>query len=343
MAKWRPWRLLPKPPVLVGVKWRTRGRYHGDSSAALTLNLDKGTVTFLGCRWRLRPSKLKALKAFFEDAQEATFTAQVFEDYISVVARRKARRGEVERDNILAISLDLNSRYGTTLLVMSFREGKATLHELVRVKPPNHAGRRKVAAALQSLATGLERSIPYDRRQRYYEEARRVRGREGDLNEEYVNKVVAKCRRWCEWGEKHSLTPVILIDLPRHSSLRRTPLQGTITRIRKKLENLARWYGGYCVVFGEDGEERKNNVSGKRCPLCNEKMEEVGKETRRRRLYRCGKCKIVADKDYNTCWRLILLYFKDEREAIRELIRELGPRALGAPVRPPGLASGPAP
>ena len=319
---------------------------YGMGGAPLTIDLATGEVRLktheATVKWAVKPGKLKPLKKLVHKAKQLaeerraeagnprarppiTFTAQLAEDHITIIAERKRRKNGGDDNGILSVSIDLNSRYGAALLVLSFpTRGEPKMHELARVKPQSHSGRRLTAAKLQSLAD--DPRIPLQKRLFYAEEARRVRRREKTVNEAYVDEVVSKVRKWLEWAEEKGYSSVILVDVPDPESLRGTPLQGTVTRIRRKLRNLAEWYGARYVEFGNGGK----GVSGRYCPLCGREMKLLYRGNGRR-LYYCAECNITADRDFNTCWNAAIRYLKDKREAVKNLLRQLGPRALGSP------------
>jgi transposase len=87
----------------------------------------------------------------------------------------------------------------------------------------------------------------------------------------------------------------IIVDPIDAQSLRGTPLQSTLLRVRRRLENLARYEG---IHFAE------LRASGKLCPLCSAEGVENG-----RRMYRCPSCGATWDRD-RAAVNLVIRYLK---------------------------------
>ena len=73
-------------------------------------------------------------------------------------------------------------------------------------------------------------------------------------------------------------------------------LQGTLLRIRERLENLARYEGAHFAEL---------RASGKLCPLCGAEGVENG-----HRVFKCPSCGIVWDRDRAAIANLVLRYLR---------------------------------
>ena len=328
LIKWWPWRPPPRPPVLAWVEFYERGqRLYGSRGAPLRVDLSSGTVRLVVGRevakWEVKPRKLRSLREEVLRAREhgIKFITLIPSHlkYIVITAFREAR--SQLGTGVLVVALDLNSHYGTAIVIASASADGVKVHAMIRMKPPNHGGRRRVAARLQHLATSLKVSIPLEKRKEYFEEARRVRRREKLLNEAFINSIVALARRWVRWANEKGFMPIIIVDKPDPQSLQGTPLQCTLLRVCKKLENLAAYEG---ALYWEI------RVSGRRCPLCGAKGV---KDRENGRRYRCEGCGVTFDRDFSASHRLVLKAFLAfaNPEAIKEYKRILKkPGMLGA-------------
>lgn len=301
VLRWRVGGRLPRPSVMLLLEFYANGeRLYGNKGAPLRIDLSTGVVRLRVpsgvVEWRVKAKKLRGLREEVLGARErgTRFVAVVPSHlhYISIVAFREPKLRFSE--GVLVVALDLNSRYGVTVVIASVSADGVKVHLMARLKPPSHGGRRRLAARLQHLAKSLEISLPYERRREYFEEARRIRARERALNEAFANEVTALVRRWVRWGLKKGLLPIVVVDKPVPKGLRNTPLQGTLLRVCRKLENLARYEG---ALYWEA------KVSGKRCPLCSARGVRDEENGRR---YRCEECKAWFDRDFSATHRLVL-------------------------------------
>jgi hypothetical protein len=123
--------------------------------------------------------------------------------------------------------------------------------------------------------------------------------RERRLNEAFVQKLVAEARGLVREARKRGMSVLILVDPINSESLRGTKLQGTLLRARRSLGNLA-VYGGAML--------RLACASGKQCPRCGCRGEEIA-HTRRSRIYECPRCGLRWDRDKAVHYNLAYSYF----------------------------------
>jgi transposase len=88
----------------------------------------------------------------------------------------------------------------------------------------------------------------------------------------------------------------IVVDPIDAQSLRGTPLQGTLLRARRRLENLAAYEGAHFAEL---------RASGKLCPLCGAEGVENG-----HRVFKCPSCGATWDRDRAAVVNLVIRYLK---------------------------------
>jgi len=86
------------------------------------------------------------------------------------------------------------------------------------------------------------------------------------------------------------------VDPIHEGSLRGTPLQGTLLRIRERLENLSAYEGAHFAEL---------RASGKLCPLCSAEGVENG-----HRMFKCPSCGATWDRDRAAVVNLVLRYLR---------------------------------
>lgn len=86
---------------------------------------------------------------------------------------------------------------------------------------------------------------------------------------------------------RHDKQPLVIIDVPDHTSLHGTRLQKTLLSFMRNLEDILSWYGIYWI------EER---LYSSLCPKCRNELT-VYKKTKRTRIMMCNRCSFKADRD----------------------------------------------
>ncbi|MEM0042975.1 MAG: zinc ribbon domain-containing protein [Thermofilaceae archaeon] len=320
-----------RPPYYLKVKFMKWGTLiHGSRSAPVVIDLTGAELRIpcAGIRVGLQPSIVKALEEDLRLQPKPSFVFQLCSNgRARIIAFRDPASGVLPRR---VISLDLNSSYGLAGLIIDFDEEGRVLRVIPRRwQPPNTALHEAIVAALQSAA---ERGTPKAVLERLpnpelKEKVEKALKRFGTLTTERASALARKVKRDVRklhrvWIEKtlnelrHLVREVngqvaILIDVPSEWSLRGTQLQRTLRRIRRYIENMARYEGAQYTEV---------RSSGKRCPLCNSPCEEVAN-----RYFGCSNCGIIADRDYNACFRAAARMFPRLKEWLRE-----HPKALAA-------------
>jgi hypothetical protein len=218
------------------------------------------------------------------------------------------------RHALRVITLDENSAYGFALAAWDIDAyaAEAALRLFKKLRPPNHGYRRGVAKLLQSYAAKpseeakqqLAELLPEEvlrtlTAERARELAEATRRRERRLNEAFIQKLTARVRRLVREACKRGINVLILVDPINSESLRGTKLQGTLLRARRSLRNLA---------VHEGAMLRLARASGKQCPRCGCKGEEIA-HTKRSRIYECPKCRLRWDRDKGVHYNLAYSYF----------------------------------
>ncbi|MEM1810986.1 MAG: zinc ribbon domain-containing protein [Thermofilaceae archaeon] len=319
-----------RPPYYLKMKMLKDGRrLHGSDGAPVILDFDRGElrVPCAGIRVKLQPSIVKAIEEDLRLRPKPSFVFQLCcTGRVRVIAFREVRpASEVKR----VISLDLNSYYGLAGLIIDLDDKGRVLRVIPRRwQPPNTTLHEEVTAALQSAA---ERGTPKAVLERLSnpelrEKVERVLLRftlTTERAEDLARKVKRSIKKLHEvWAEeticdlRHLIREVngqvaILIDVPSEWSLRGTQLQRTLRRIRRYIENMAKYEGAQYLEV---------RSSGRRCPLCDSPCVEIA-----HRYFSCDKCGIVVDRDYGSCFRAAAKRIPRLKEWLREHPRALAP------------------
>jgi Zn-finger nucleic acid-binding protein len=226
------------------------------------------------------------------------------EGRLRIIAKRapEPRPPEVP---LRVIAIDENSRHGFVLAVFDFdSNGYCRLMRFEILKPPNHGYREGIVAALKSYADkpagALERlrellpltPTPGDAEKL----ARETLARKKRLNDAFIETLVARMRELVRGALQEGAAAAIIVDPIDAQSLQGTPLQGTLLRVRERLENLARYEG---IHFAE------LRASGRYCPFCGAEGAENG-----HRMFMCPRCGTVWDRDRAAVVNLVLRYLK---------------------------------
>jgi len=291
------------------------GSARGDGRAPCVIDLRRLELRIpsYNVRVPLRESICRALVKENELDPRPEFVLQVTRrDFLRIVARREAQAALALP--LRVVTLDENSSYGFALgaLDIDAYAAKAALRHFEKLRPPNHGYRRWVAKLLQSYADKpsgevrqqLAEILPEEvlerlttERARELAEAARVRERR--LNEAFVQRLAAEVRRLVREARQQGMGVLILVDPIDLELLRGTRLQGTLLRARRSLGNLARYEGAML---------RLTRASGKHCPRCGCKGEEV-EHTKHSRIYECPRCGLRWDRDKGALYNLAYSYF----------------------------------
>jgi hypothetical protein len=203
------------------------------------------------------------------------------------------------------IAIDENSRHGFVVAVFDFESnGYCRLTRFEIFKPPNHSYREGIVAALKSYADKpaealeqISELLPFiptpDDAERL---ARETLARKKRLNNAFIEALVARVRELIREALQEGTAVAIVVDPINSESLRGTPLQGTLLRVRRRLRNLARYEGAHFAEI---------RASGKLCPLCGAEGVENG-----RRVFKCPSCGATWDRDRAAVVNLVIRYLK---------------------------------
>jgi hypothetical protein len=227
------------------------------------------------------------------------------EGRLRIIAKRAPEPRALEVP-LRIIAVDENSRYGFVVAVFDFdSNGYCRLTRFEVFKPPNHGHREGIVAALKSYADkpGLEalervrELLPFIPTPGDAERlARAALARKKRLNNAFIETLVAEVRELVRGALQEGAAVAIVVDPISSESLRGTPLQGTLLRIRERLENLAAYEGAHFAEL---------RASGKLCPLCGAEGVENG-----HRVFKCPSCGIVWDRDRAAVVNLVLRYLR---------------------------------
>ena len=103
------------------------------------------------------------------------------------------------------------------------------------------------------------------------------------MNDAFIETLVARVRELVREALQGGAAAAIVVDPINSESLQGTPLQGTLLRVRERLENLARYEGAHFAEI---------RASGKLCPFCGAEGRENG-----HRVFKCPRCGTVWDRD----------------------------------------------
>ncbi|MEM0094264.1 MAG: zinc ribbon domain-containing protein [Thermofilum sp.] len=328
------------PPIPLLAQFRWRGRVYGAAHAVCRFDLDEATLTLkgTGIAIPLKRSLVEALMGELELDPKPKFTVFLTcRGRLRLVARRSpepwwSEAGEECDDAdypvpFVVLALDVNSRNGLAVLGFEVGDRVRMVRQPMRVKPPRKE--KRLVSLLQSYRDNVKSSNPSAVREKY-----------GELREIFPARVAltpsntgrllgevhrAQTARRREWERQlvHYLRGkireygrvVIVVDKPDPESLRGTPLQNTVLRICRRLENLCRYEG---VMYKEW------RASGRFCPLCGREGVEAGW-----RYYQCEHCGIVWNRDYGACFNLVLRFLEQLglADKLRTWLRE-HPRVL---------------
>ncbi len=340
-------------PALLLMNFVERGRVvYGNRSAVVHIDLDRGVLysKSLGLSVRLSRSVIKALREELGLDPRPKFALQLSRRGLRVIAIRRAGRSW-SGGPLLIIAVDVNSRRGFSVLALALDESAKLVYRRC-FRPPNGSFNEALAALLRSYASlkdkreavarwlqrwGLRPRLAHSVLERFAELCSRMRltpsaagrmasrmlkaasARRKQFLRDFIGVVRGLAREWMGRGYHVA----VVVDLPDGESLRSTKLQGTLLRVSKLLENLARYEGlDYLQLSG---------VSGKVCPLCGSRGVRV-----KHRYYKCGKCGLEYGRDWCACYRLARIYLEAGRkvrgaekmlEALQEWLKQ-HPRAL---------------
>jgi ribosomal protein S27AE len=313
-------RTLPKaPPLPLLVKFvMPDGSIRGNRNAPAVIDLRKGELRIpsYGIAQKLRRSLRGALIEENSLEPRPDFVLQVTRrGLVRVVAHRRLR-AMLELPLRIA-TIDENSRHGHSLAHWYINETKVAMTHFEKLRSANHGYRREIAALLQSYADKpcvetkrqFAKSLPPEVLRALTTEgarelAEKTRGREKRLNDEFVSNLTAKVRSVVREARQRGMSALILVEPIDSDSLRRTELQGTLLRGRRRLKNLAVYEG---AKIG------KVSASGKVCPRCGTKGVEIV-HTKRSRIYECPKCHLRWDRDKGVHYNILVNYFEKLRK-----------------------------
>ncbi|MEM2275171.1 MAG: zinc ribbon domain-containing protein [Thermofilum sp.] len=323
------------PPIPLLAQFRWRRRVYGAAHAVCRFDLDEATLTLkgTGIAIPLKRSLVEALIGELELSPPPKFTVFLTcRGRLRLVARRSpepwwSAAGEECDDAdypvpFTVFAVDVNSRNGLTILGFEVGEEGVRMVRQMRVKPPRKS--KKIVSLLQSYRDNVKSSNPSAVREKYGE-LREIFPASVPLTPSNVEGFIgevhgAHAARVREWERQlvHYLRGkirehgrvVIVVDKPDPESLRGTPLQNTILRVCRRLENLCRYEGAMY---------REWRASGRFCPLCGREGVEAGW-----RYYRCTECNVVWNRDYGACFNLVLMFLErlGRADQLRAWLRE---------------------
>ena len=197
------------------------------------------------------------------------------------IVLHKINRVEMPRDPLLVV-VDMNSSYG---VAVHFWDGK--LIKTMKFRPPNRGNKWRHVRELMSHRDLLHNQGCLTQRQiNVYNSLTRLtlKGSAKGWVQQTVAKIVKRFRRMAKRCGKE---PLVLIDEPDYDSLHGTPLQRTLYRFVKCLENLLSWYGIYW-------EEKR--LYSTICPICRSRLT-VKEMTKKARIMKCTNCNFKEERD----------------------------------------------
>jgi hypothetical protein len=310
-------RTMPNPPAItLLVRFvMPDGGVRGDKNAPCVIDLRRRElrVPSYGVSVPLRGSLAKALVGENELEPRPDFVLQVTRrGFVRVIAQRETYSALGEGDGLRLVCIDENSSYGFVVAVFDY-DGKWRLACLKIYHPPNHGYREGVISLLKSyadkparearnaLAQRLDLALTPEKARELAEETKR---KERRANNALIAQLVGDLRKILREARERGMHVAVLIDPIDADTLRGTPLQRTLLRVRRRIRNLARYEGA---------EFRLLRSSGKQCPICGSWGVEVAPRT-----YRCPKCGITWDRDRCAVARLPVVYFLKLYESYRE-------------------------
>jgi len=269
-----PYRTILRLPLVDALHER-KGAYIRGSKLILRLNkkleleIPERALRWLEKRLAEKPDK-KYVRVFERDGK-----------LVVQIVLHKINRVEMPRDPLLVV-VDVNSSYG---VVVHFWDRK--LIKTMKFRPPNRGDRWSHVRGWMSHRDLLFNQGCLTQKQiNVYNSLIRLtlKGSAKGWVQQAVAKIVKRTRRM---AKRHGKEPMVLIDVPDYSSLYGTPLQRTLYRFVKYLENLLAWCGVYW-------EERR--LYSTICPICGGKLV-VEEKTRRARIMKCTNCDFKEDRD----------------------------------------------
>jgi len=300
---------IPKrPPFLLTARFiLTTNERRGRTDAPVVVDLRKREVR-IPCVGVAVPIPERLARALEEENRlepRPDFVVQLTSSGALRIIAKRAPEPRALEPPLRIIAVDENSRYGFVVAVFDFDErGYCRLTRFEVFKPPNHGYREKVVSALKSFAdkpAGALESVrellpfiptPSDAGRL----ARKTLARKRRLNNAFVESFVSEVRELVREASQEGAAVVILVDPIDAESLQGTPLQGTLLRVRERLENLARYEGAHFAEI---------RASGKLCPFYGVEGRENG-----HRVFRCPRCGTVWDRDRAAVANLVLRYLR---------------------------------
>lgn len=209
---------------------------------------------------------------------------RVFEKYGKLVVQivlHKVNRVAFP-ENPLLVVVDVNSSYG---MVVHFWDER--LVKTLKLRPPNKGRGWRTVRKLMSLRDNLcnQACIRREQLNRYGALIRKTLGGSSKTwVQQGASRLIKRIRRM---ARRRGKQPLVIIDVPDHSSLRGMALQRTLLSFAKRLENLLSWYGVYWV---------EKRLYSSVCPVCGARLRLL-KRTKNRRIMACTKCGFREDRD----------------------------------------------
>jgi predicted RNA-binding Zn-ribbon protein involved in translation (DUF1610 family) len=300
---------VPKrPPFLLTVRFiLTTNEQRGRTNAPVVVDL-RARELRIPCVGMSVPLPERLVKALEEENRlepRPDFVVQLCSDgRLRIIAKRAPEPRALELP-LRVIAVDENSRYGFVLAVFDFDErGYCRLTRFEIFKPSNHGYREKVVSALKSFADkpagaleSVRELLPFTPTPGDAEKlARKTLARRKRLNNAFIETLVARVRGLVREALQEGAAAAIVVDPINSESLRGTPLQGTLLRVRERLRNLARYEGAHFAEI---------RASGKLCPHCGAEGVENG-----HRVFKCPSCGAIWDRDRAATANLVLRYLR---------------------------------
>jgi len=300
---------IPKrPPYMLTVRFILQsGEQRGRSDAPVVVDLRKREIRIpcVGLAIPLPEHLVKALEEENNLTPRPEFVAQLCSNGKLRIIAKRAPEPRPPEIPLRVIAIDENSRHGFVLAVFDFDErGYCRLTRFEVFKPPNHGYREKVVSALKSYASkpaealeSVRELLPFIPTPSDAERlARKTLARKKRLNNAFVESFVSEVRELVRGALQEGVAVAILVDPIDEGSLRGTPLQGTLLRVRRRLKNLSAYEGIHFVEL---------RASGRYCPFCGAEGVENGN-----RVFKCPSCGAIWDRDRAAVVNLVLRYLR---------------------------------
>jgi len=298
-----------RPPYLLTVRFilttnEQRGR--GEAPAVVDLRKRELRIPCIGVAVPIPERLARVLEEENRLEPRPEFVVQLCGNgRLRIIAKRAPEPRALELP-LRIIAVDENSRYGFVVAVFDFdSNGYCRLTHFEVLKPPNYGYREKVVSALKSYADkpGLEalesvrELLPFTPTPSDAERlAERTLARKRRLNNAFIESFVSEVRELVREALRRGAAVTIIVDPIDEGSLRGTPLQGTLLRIRDRLKNLSAYEG---IHFAE------LRASGRYCPFCGAEGAENG-----HRMFKCPSCGATWDRDRAAIANLVLRYLR---------------------------------